>query len=241
MDSLLNHTRLSTRVRIEEVPHRPADNQTAEIEEVGKRFEAADSAICVGSPNASDLATLTLGKMFGLANPFASTPMVSDPRELPLPFYFVFSRGSGNGHEADHRTQFAVNTEQLAGWTLPDTDLVDQIEHGKAQAMIINGQVLPARYNSREERRDYGIVAIQRRSKTALSVVIAGLSGPGTYAAASVFCDMADEIRARDGAFPTFYAVVEATVKRNPRLNVGDDREAGEFRLLGTPSSWPPP
>ena len=72
----------------------------------------------------------------------------------------------------------------------------------------------------RKRVRSYGVIAAQRRPEGQIWVVIAGLTGPGTYAAAT--CLNAVEAPLPNAEDPhrgqVLWAVVEATVFTEPML-----------------------
>jgi hypothetical protein len=90
-----------------------------------------------------------------------------------------------------------------------------------------------------EYTKEYGLLAIQKR-RSQIWVVIAGMTGPATYAAEHVFEELAVELPSAGPATNSavMWGVVETRVARRPG-RMGDDREVVSQGLLGDLKLWP--
>jgi hypothetical protein len=105
-----------------------------------------------------------------------------------------------------------------------------------------NGNVLP-QGNGEGIRFDYGIVAAQQRSSGGVWLVVAGLSGPGTYAAVMALLDSSSSLpkpKSRRSATTTF-AGIRAEFALHSGPVDGDARKVPKWTVLGdTFLSWDP-
>jgi hypothetical protein len=204
---------------------------------------AGTSYCCLGSPLATLLAEYMLSCMFGVT-PFktASAP------DQPLPFYFVWYPPPAD--EANDRRipiRFAVTADDLDatdGYSVKK-DLPQAIRARHAQAFIVGEKVYEVRLDQ-HEHKDYAVVVAQRREKGEIWVVIAGLSGPGTFAAASELVktsQTSDELISVPESKPgevsaPVFAVVESVVKEDSSKTFGDNRIATDAMIVAGPEVW---
>ena len=87
----------------------------------------------------------------------------------------------------------------------------------------------------------HGIVAAQRRSTGQIWVVVAGMSGPGTYAGARLMSAVTAALPppARGHHSPTLWVRVEVNVDRSEPG--GDNRAVKANKVVGKPQFWPKP
>lgn len=195
------------------------------------------SYCCLGSPLTSGLAEYMLAAMFGVPA-FKPPPVI---RNTELPFYFVWYPHPDDESRSERiSSHFAHHADDLAKaeLTLPQ-DLPEAIRDRKAQAFLVGKNVHEVRLDQ-EEWKDYGVIVAQRREQGKVWVVVAGLSGPGTFAAARLLGETPlalPESRLGEISRPV-YAVVESAVRINPKKTSGDRREVMGQKILGSPQVW---
>lgn len=102
--------------------------------------------------------------------------------------------------------------------------------------------------------KDYGIIAAQRRSSGQLWLVLCGLSGPTTYAAAKVLKSLADIIPPNPFGEDSKvqWAVVKSVIEEKPKTRdppsaaepkaeariPGDTRRVVVQEIVGVPKLW---
>src|SRR5262249_36762319 len=89
----------------------------------------------------------------------------------------------------------------------------------------------------------YAVIAAQRRSGSQVHLVIAGISGPATYAAATRVRKLTDALpHVPEEDSPVLYVPVEAQIRADPSRNRrGDIREVLSSKFLCAPKWWPAP
>lgn len=185
------------------------------------------SILCIGSPRACHASELMLAKMFGIA-PFKR---VSASSARDLPFYFVWS----DDQYESLPSSFALRTSDVLpggpsnkGWKsvalkTTDPDKVYSVDR------------------STKLWRNYGVVVAQRRQSGRLWIVAAGLSGPSTLAVARSLLSISDQLllENRGQRSPVVWAVVEATVKREPSArHAGENRKLTGEKIVLSPRKW---
>lgn len=206
--------------------------RTVEDETASEDKKAA--LCCIGSPRSSPLAEAMLCEMFGVSQERFRRPT---PQGSPLPFLFVWPTDSGVGHPptgGTFRSRFALRAQDLE-----DESLADAVKEGKAYAFVHRREIRPA-YFPEAISKDYGVVVAQRRSNGQVWLVIAGLSGPGTFAAAravesKIAASLPEAVSGGHG--PTLYAVIEAEVQNSGEP--GEHREVTGLKLIESPQRWP--
>lgn len=196
------------------------------------------SSCCLGAPLAFGLAEYMLASTFRVPA-FKPAPRIQKVR---LPFQFVWFPDPSGETQADRiPSHFALSADDLeeGDLELPDKDLPTAIRARDAQAFLAAGTVYPVRLTE-PERKDYGVIVAQRREKGQVWVVVAGLSGPGTLAAAKMLGEIPavlPESSVGKVSDPV-YAVIESAVRLNRDRTRGDPRELVDQRLLLGPKVW---
>jgi hypothetical protein len=199
------------------------------------------SFCCLGAPLSSRLSEYMLAKMFGV-RPF--TPPVSI--ETNLPFYFVWRppRNNATGF-ARIPSHFSMTVEELRNATTLSVEkgLLEAITEGKAQAFVVkikDYEVRPV-WLDKSLHQEYSIIVAQKLQEGEVWVVVAGLSGPGTYAAAKLLYKISIGIPDnKAGDVPRLvYSVVESTIKVKEENAPGDAREVIKQEVLVPPQIWP--
>jgi hypothetical protein len=181
------------------------------------------SIVSIGSQRASPVTELMLARMFDV-EPFRARPV----RSHPLPFQFLWDDGdypsAFSGHIAVPRKRADDCASGRAPWALRIGTRIHRLE----------------RFVPRS--KTFGVLAAQRRSTgngtSQLWLVIAGLSGPGTTAAARFVGDAALSVpRVADGKnSPVMWMAVEADVTLTSAA--GDNREITRCQRLAGPEVY---
>lgn len=188
--------------------------------------EDGPSVVSIGSQRACQATELMLAQMFGV------TAFQRPTRSAPeLPFYFIWNPDE----RAKLPSAFSRGPEEIRGL---DPKLAEEIQHGKAWAL----QIKQACYRLElhvKQAQTYAIVAAQRQPCGQIWLVIAGLSGPGTYAASKLLGaeDFAFPSAATRGRSPVLWMAIEAPV--SVKTIAGDDRVVHTPRKLIGPEIWP--
>jgi len=190
------------------------------------------SPVAIGSPRACLASELMLARMFSIA-PFGTADLAKDLR-AKLPFHFIWSPRDGR----NFRSRFALPARQVpsgSGLSVP------AILANRASAFRCGENYYEVPVEGKEWT-SYGVIAAQRRSNGQVWLVISGLTGPATYAAAMKVNDIADTLPwAAGGNGPVLWVAVEAKVREVRRRRThGDDREVVASKLMGDPQEWPP-
>jgi hypothetical protein len=231
-----------TRVHIDfqTEPPRPPEADLGKID-WGKLLEADGRTYCaVGSPLVSGLSSYMLGKMFSVTDPFSPPPRGA----RPMPFYFSWyprDEPPPRGRES-YPSAFALTASELKlllGEAVSD-ELIQGIDRKHAQAFVHNGRALEV-WLDRTPHNQYGVVVAQRRETGATWLVIAGLSGPGTYACAEILSQINLALPdCLDGeCSPVVYAVVQSVVETDPNKEFVDARQSRYPSFVDlTPVVW---
>ncbi len=183
----------------------------AELQKFANRRDM--SVCCAGSPRSCPISEHVLARLFGVA-PHA-------PRKAgKLPFQFWW----GNSPDEKRRSSF----ESLE----PPPGLAGETPSEEAAFWWRDGWRTGSSGGS---QFDYGIVAAQRQPGESVWVVVAGVSGPGTYAAAKKLIDetVSSLPRAKKGRKAvTAFAGVRARVTTRSGASDGDPRSVGKVELL---------
>ena len=202
--------------------------------------DAEASYCCLGAPLAFGLAEHMLALMFNVP-PFKPLPKAGHR----LPFHFIWYPPPGEALEnASVPSHFVLSADDLTDLsrTPAEKELAEAVRQRRAQAFLLEGQIYPVRLDQ-AQWKDYGVIVAQRRKKGQLWVVVAGLSGPSTLAAAKLL----DAIRLDlpesgvGDVSPPIYAVVESAVRTSPRKASGERRELLDQKLLVGPKVWESP
>ncbi len=199
------------------------------------RFQAAlnddqASVISIGSPLASLSSEIMLAKMFGVE---AFTTPSFGPQLSLLPFYFVWRPQVAKRF----RSAFALTWREL----LPlDRKLAFQVKAGLTSCFFCGKRryLIPAKGNSWTIP---GIIAAQRRARGNVWLVLAGLAGPATFAAAELVKGITTELPWREGAdSEVLWIPIKARVKVDRANKVGGDvRRICGIDFAGDPMTYP--
>jgi hypothetical protein len=195
----------------------------ATLREQGRRH----SLIAVGSPKSCHATECLLAEMFRV-NEFEPNARLNE-----LPFRFEFSPGLLEARPS----AFAYAAE------MPN-DPESPSSRTDTYALVFDG----VRYEKGlvgEQWNDYGVIVSQRRKGGQVWTVVAGLSGPATFAAAKMVAeiehDFGDQVGS-DGNSRVLCHAVRAYVERDRETIVaGDDRVVYKSELVGEPIIWPRP
>jgi len=189
-----------------------------------------ETAVCsIGAPRSCLMSEVMLAEMFGIGNEAFQPPSHPSPN---VPFYFIWPPERGV------KSRFALDVDQLT-----DRALGQEIKNENAWALLLlHDQEHEELALNWEENpfRDYGVIVAQRRPKNQTWLVVAGLSGPGTCAAAQA---LVKDIHSRRASVPeaphALYAVVEADVSMTDDAQVpGDRRSLNALNLVIGPAVW---
>lgn len=228
----LTHERERIRVEVRDVLRNAADQDTS----VGGQpwykhlFYPQDdspSLISIGSPLANPASEWMLAKMFSL-KPFQKT-------FTELPFHFVWPPRVN----APYPSSFAMDVRMLESMSRNDAKKVVEDERGllRVRANMRDGKVYETFHPStrlQQSGKAPAIIVAQQRRNGQILIMVAGVSGPGTLAAARYLAtaetySLPEPEGAHDGNL--WIGVVESDVSRHSHHN-GDDVEIGETKLL---------
>jgi hypothetical protein len=187
--------------------------------------EDGPSVVSLGSQRACLASEVALSKMFGVV-PFAKSHSVAQK----LPFCFIWPSDQQNRLPS----AFSRGPESLGKSTVAKL-----VRENKAWAFQVHNDV----YRSNrfvEQSKTYGILAAQRRRGGSIWLVVAGLNGPGTYAASTHLNSPGFSLPLGDHGkdSPVVWIAVEADVELRQRA--GDDREVVGSRVIAGPEQWNP-
>jgi hypothetical protein len=190
------------------------------------------SVISIGSPLAALSSEVMLARMFNVA-PF-ERPRFST--QQPLPFYFVWLPQAARGF----RSAFGLTWQEL----VPEfKELARGVRQGRTAAFILNG-VAHAVPTEAKSWTMYGVIAAQRRASGSVWLVVSGLAGPATLAAARLVKWVDAELPfTQNQNSQVLWMPLKATIKacRPSTIASGDLREIVDFELVGEPNFWPKP
>ncbi len=190
------------------------------------------SVISIGSPLAALSSEVMLARMFGV-EPFERPRFTT---KLPLPFYFVWRPKVARGC----RSAFGLTWQEL---TPEFKGLADAVKKNLSSAFILNGVAHAAPAEAKSWTM-YGVIAAQRRASGSVWLVVSGLVGPATLAAARLVKLVNAELPVTGNQNSSvLWVPVKATIKTGHASSVvsGDLREIVDAELLGEPELWPKP
>jgi len=202
----MHRYRASIHFDIEDVIYPKPDQITGSKKEPWEKWlgETQTSLVCVGSPRACRATEVVLCKMFEV-KPFAA-PVRGEKK---LPFYFVWPH-----EEHMFESRFADD-----GQSIQDIDpiLAEEIQQRRFGAMALRTEngVLGVRQRG-TAWTDYGVVVAQRRATGQIWLVLCGLSGPATYAAARAVKLILEAIPRTEPVgqhSPIVWTIVEAAIQ----------------------------
>jgi len=205
------------------------------------------SIISVGSSRACHASEVILAQMFGL-RPFVK----QSAAEIRSPFTFIWpdtepgesgrspapSRLKGNPR--DFQSRFALGADDLPG---DQKKLAQLIRAGKACAFHYRDTFYPVVPNQAKPFKMYAVIAAQRRRDSQTHVVIAGLSGPATFAAAELVRDFKTALpHVPGGESSVVYRPVEVVISaKGKRGQPGDIRTIEKYEFMDEPQIWQAP
>ena len=184
-----------------DVPEARAELVTPRLQRI--LGEAGASLVCIGSPRASHAAEAMLATMLGYE------PFVSPGGDSPPPFLFAWSVQPEDGHRLP--SCVAIRGNELRNRA---PEVAAKVGHGEARALLIGQKHYISEFPCEQATQAYGIVAVQQRPQGQLWMVVAGLSGIGTFATAHAVARIPDILpRTPLGqASPVLWAAIEADV-----------------------------
>jgi hypothetical protein len=191
------------------------------------------SLCSIGSPTACFASEYMLAQMFGIR-------AFEESAEANVPFYFMWHH------------QRVAHIPRSAFSLLPSEP--ERRRRGNIQvfgkddrALILPGPARRPYYFISGEvqaaRKEYGVVVAQRRDLGQIWMVVAGLTGPSTLAAAqAVTRQLAMSLPGSTAGVPSpvLWAVIEAEIQANPNRH-GEQREIGSISIVEGPRLWPTP
>ena len=186
------------------------------------------SVVSVGSPRACLATEVLLARMFNF--PEFESPL--DPKAQP-PFSFIWSPDE----RPKSLSAFNSDTSALRG---KNKGLARKVELGKAWAIRLNDKVyeVPREY---QRTKMFGVVAAQRRSRGQIYLVLAGISGPATFATSKMVKEITTELPYSDNPQchgPVLWAAIRVDVLSDPKRE-GDSRRVGRSEFMVHPTTWP--
>jgi hypothetical protein len=188
------------------------------------------AVISIGSPLASLSSEVMLARMFGV-EPFEPPHFTT---KNPLPFYFVWFAKAARRF----RSAFGLTWSDL---TRDFQALAPKVKANRCSAFILNSTAYPVAADGQTWTM-HGVIAAQRRASGSVWLVVSGLAGPATLAAARLVRHVRAElpISSHENS-PVLWVPLKVKVKTGHPSSVvsGDVREIAEAELLGDPEPWP--
>ncbi|MBN2506038.1 MAG: hypothetical protein JXQ71_05030 [Verrucomicrobia bacterium] len=187
------------------------------------------SLISIGSTRACLATEILLARMFN-QKPFGYT----SPRAAPPPFSFVWSPNVRPSFPSGFSLTAANFAARLPG------KLAREIRRNQAWALMVGSRGYRVGWHHQTTTM-YGIVAAQRRQDGKIYLVVAGISGPATYAAAQLVRQIADELpypMGKNAHGQVLWAAIKVPVTTCPSMP-GDNRRVGKADFLVKPQTWP--
>jgi hypothetical protein len=186
------------------------------------------SLVCLGCNRATHAAEAMLSIMFD-TDPFKDAPKT----KAELPFHFVWPP------DLDHvfPSAFRYTSDDISAL---DPKAAKIIEDKGASALEMGGVVHLDRLKQRKTSESYGVCVAQRRPGGQIWFVLAGVTGPATYAAARLAGKLALNLRpTRPGkATRPYWAAVRANVGRDLTRSFGNFLEVKDQEIVSGPHAW---
>jgi hypothetical protein len=193
---------------------------------------AGTSVISIGSPIAALSSEVMLARMFNV-EPFVRPHFAI---RSPLPFYFVWMPRVARGF----RSAFGLTWRELG------TDfakLGQAVRANRSAAFFLNGVPHPVPAKAKDWTM-HGVIAAQRRASGSVWLVVSGLAGPATLAAARLvkFVDAELPVCQHQNS-PVLWMPIKAFIKvgRPSSVVSGDLREIVDVEPVGESRFWPKP
>ena len=187
-----------------------------------------DSLVCLGSSRATHATELLLARMFDVP-PFEDSPQT----KARLPFHFVWPPN------LDHLfpSAFRYTPEELAAF---DPQAARLVHAQTASALEMGGSVYLDRLKQRLTGESYGVCVAQRRPGGQIWLVLAGVTGPATFAAARLAHRLALPLHPTGPGEPSavYWAPVCAYVQQDPKRAFGAFLEVEDQEILSGPHPW---
>ena len=191
------------------------------------------SLVAIGSPRACLASEVMLARMFGATAFQAPVPSVAAKNQMP--FFFAWPP-----HLSRHlRSAFALSWRELKALDEPAAQAVMQ---NKASAFVSNSKVYTVAVGGNQWEM-YGVIVAQRRSAGNVWLVISGLTGPATYAAATLVKKVDAELPMTKGKDSTIlWLPVRAIINADQtRKHLGDNRDVDSVEAMSEPQFWQKP
>ena len=185
------------------------------------------SIVVPGSGRATHACELILANMFG------AHAMTDDQDKSRLPFHFVWPEG------IDHvfPSGFRYTIDELAEVSPQAADTVR--DHGAA-ALEIDGRVYLDTIRNSARRETYGVAVAQRRPGGQIWLVLAGITGPATLAAARLVDGLPlDLLAGENQSSPVYWTAVRAKVKQDRSRKARMALMLSSFETISPPQPWP--
>ncbi|MDH7502365.1 MAG: hypothetical protein QHJ82_06575 [Verrucomicrobiota bacterium] len=201
--------------------------------------DSTRSLVAIGSPKACHASEVMLARMLGV-EPFESA-LGCNGSKLRVPFAFVWHRMP----PGRFRSSFCLTHREVkrigSGIEIADVDGRKHMAEKKTSALILDidrcrAELVPA---GRTEWDAYGMIVAQRRAGGSVWVVLAGITGPATYAAAELLKGIRGELpRQEPNGGMVLIQPIAVTIKIDRDCKVGDNREIKNPRLIGEALLW---
>lgn len=193
--------------------------------------EKGPSIVCFGSTKSVHACNSMLATMFSV--PLFESAKLNPQVRLPVRYAWP----PPPKHLTLLPSHFNVSPEELA-----------KIDPGAARAvqkqdsaLLLEDEAYVDELLRRGNGQTYGAVFAQRRRRGQIWVVVAGLTGPATYAAGLMVKKIAtrllEEKPGRDS--PVYWAVIGASVHKTRNVSSGSSYEVDEGEILTGPHKWP--
>jgi hypothetical protein len=217
------HRRAGSLPSHESASHEPPEAWKELLEEGGP------SVVCFGSSRSILAADEMLCRMLGTP-PFQDAS-VEEKRHLP--FHFIWKSELPHSESYLHLDA----KRELARLELPTPEAISA---GRASGLALRDCVLVDQVSHHSKGETYGVCVAQRRRRGQVWLVLAGLTGAATFAAAKLVRTLGTNLHtAKPGEeSQVYWAVVEARVAEEPGQPLGGLREFAEQRIYRD-GFWP--
>ncbi len=187
------------------------------------------SVISIGSPLAALSSEVMLARMFGVAQ--FTPPQVKTSKQVPF-FYVWLPKLAQGFHSAFGLTWRELDSDSKS--------IASRVKRNQASAFVLEGEPhgVPAEGKSWTM---YGVIAAQRRAAGNVWLVVSGLAGPATYAAAKMVKQIVAELPWGNGKpSSVMWIPVKIKIKAGEADSInGDCREIVQADFDGEPRFWP--
>lgn len=184
------------------------------------------SIVCLASSAANPATEAILCRFFG-ERPYQPEPL---EHRRKLPFHFVWSK------RHPIRSSFQLDPADIAR-KAPDE--ADQLGREDTSGIVYGNEVLVDKLTAQRSGRSLGLCAAQRQSNGRIWLVLAGVTGQATYAAACLTGEINVELPP-GAASPVYHGLIEAQVAPAPEGSK-DPPQVESQSILRNPRAWPEP